>query len=243
VGRALKRRSIAIDLLGFGKSDKPNVRYTLPLHCEVVRGFIEALGLKDLALVLQDWGGTIGTRYAVEHPQNIRAVAAMETFLWDMRLEVFPKKFVGMFKMMRGPLGFLLLQCMNMTDKMVGGAVLQTTKIPADVMREYVSAFPTMVSRKAMRDFTSLLLLKGKPESSRRIKEEIEERLPSFKAPICLIRATPGTEYSDEFAGSLQAKLPQLELLAFGPGGHYLQEDDPNRLTKMLVDWFHSQGL
>jgi haloalkane dehalogenase len=81
VGRALKHRSLAIDLLGFGRSDKPNVRYTLPLHYEVVRGFIEALGLTNLALVLQEWGGTIGTRYAVGHPENVRAVAAMESGL------------------------------------------------------------------------------------------------------------------------------------------------------------------
>src|SRR5215469_10352246 len=110
VGQALGRRSIAIDLLGFGKSDKPNVQYTLPLHYQIVKGFIQNLGLKGLLLVLQDWGGTIGIRFAVEHPDNVRAVASMETFLWDMRLEVFPQKFVRMFKMMRSPLGFLLLQ-------------------------------------------------------------------------------------------------------------------------------------
>ena len=66
----------------------------------------------------------------------MRAVASMETFLWDMRLEMFPQKSVRMFKMMGSPLGFLLLQCVNMTDKMIGGAVLPTTKVPADVMRE-----------------------------------------------------------------------------------------------------------
>src|SRR5215472_1685333 len=66
VGQALGRRSIAIDLLGFGKSDKPNVQYTLPLHYQIVKGFIQNLGLKGILLVLQDWNDTIGIRFAVE---------------------------------------------------------------------------------------------------------------------------------------------------------------------------------
>jgi hypothetical protein len=45
-----------------------------------------------------------------------------------MRLDVFPQKFLRMFKMMRSRLGFLLLQCVNMTDKMIGGAVLNNHK-------------------------------------------------------------------------------------------------------------------
>jgi haloalkane dehalogenase len=243
VSLALGRRGIAIDLLGFGKSDKPELEYSLPLHFQILHGFIENLKLKDIAMVLHDWGGEIGMRYAVEHPDNIRAVAAMESFLWNMRFEDFPAKFQGMFKMMRSPLGFMLLQMINMTGKMIGGAVLPTTKVPADVLRSYKEAFPTIASRQATRAFSTMLLRDGRPEGSRTLLEETEARLPTFHAPVCLIRATPGTDYSDELVDGLRKKLPQLESLGFGPGGHYLQEDDPERLSRILIEWFRSKGV
>ena len=58
VAEATSSRVIAFDLLGFGKSDKPTtVKHSLALHAGIVRGFISELGLRNLALVADDWGG------------------------------------------------------------------------------------------------------------------------------------------------------------------------------------------
>ena len=53
-------RCIALDLIGMGRSDKPDIEYRFFDHARYVEGFIEALGLTDLTLVMHDWGSGLG---------------------------------------------------------------------------------------------------------------------------------------------------------------------------------------
>jgi len=76
-------RSVAPDLVGFGRSDKPAQRsdYTYQRHVDWMRSVIEALDLKRITLVCQDWGGLIGLRLAAEHPNRFSRIVAANTFL------------------------------------------------------------------------------------------------------------------------------------------------------------------
>ncbi|GIU90448.1 MAG: hypothetical protein KatS3mg010_1547 [Acidimicrobiia bacterium] len=77
-------RCIAPDLVGFGRSDKPTERgdYTYANHVEWMRAALfDALDLRDVTLVGQDWGGLIGLRLVGEHPERFARVVAANTFL------------------------------------------------------------------------------------------------------------------------------------------------------------------
>lgn len=76
-------RVIALDLIGFGKSEKPNINYTIEEHAVYLKGFINALDLHDLTLVTHDWGGFLGFDYAAKNPIRIKALAFMETVIPD----------------------------------------------------------------------------------------------------------------------------------------------------------------
>ena len=77
-------RCIAIDLMGFGLSDKPkDYDYSTPTHVRVLTQFIEYLGLSDLHLVLHDFGGVIGMAYALERPKHIKSITLFNSWLWD----------------------------------------------------------------------------------------------------------------------------------------------------------------
>ena len=66
-------RVIVPDHMGFGKSDTPQDRvYTLKSHVENLASLIEALDLRDLTFVIQDWGGPIGTQFTVRHPERVK---------------------------------------------------------------------------------------------------------------------------------------------------------------------------
>ncbi|MEL7397086.1 MAG: haloalkane dehalogenase, partial [Pseudomonadota bacterium] len=71
-------RAVALDLIGMGASDKPDIDYTFQDHSAHLDAFIEALELKDITLVLHDWGGGLGTYHATNHPENVRALVMME---------------------------------------------------------------------------------------------------------------------------------------------------------------------
>lgn len=74
-------RCIAPDHPGFGLSDKPAGWSYLPEeHAKNLAALIAHLGLKNVTLVMQDWGGPIGINYAVAHPENVARIIAMNTW-------------------------------------------------------------------------------------------------------------------------------------------------------------------
>ena len=76
-------RCFAPDLMGFGLSDKPedDGAYSLQHHVAQMTSLIEQLGLRDLTVLGQDWGGPITLRYAIEHKDNVRALMLLNTFV------------------------------------------------------------------------------------------------------------------------------------------------------------------
>ncbi|MGV9381753.1 haloalkane dehalogenase [Nonomuraea sp. NPDC003707] len=77
-------RAIAVDLVGFGRSDKPadQAEHTYARHVEWTRALLfDALGLSRVTVVGQDWGGLIGLRIAAEHPESVARIVAANTGL------------------------------------------------------------------------------------------------------------------------------------------------------------------
>ena len=77
-------RAVAVDLVGFGRSDKPlsPEDHSFARHVEWVRALVlDHLDLRDVTLVGQDWGGLIGLRLVAEHPDRFARVVAANTGL------------------------------------------------------------------------------------------------------------------------------------------------------------------
>ena len=70
-------QAIALDLIGMGKSDKPDIEYIYDDHLRYVEGFIDALNLKNITLVVHDWGSALGLDYASRNEDNVIGVAFM----------------------------------------------------------------------------------------------------------------------------------------------------------------------
>ena len=80
---AAGKRVVAVDLFGFGRSDKPvdEEVYTFDFHRRSLLAFIEALDLTTITLVIQDWGGILGLTLPMEMPERIRRLVLMNTGL------------------------------------------------------------------------------------------------------------------------------------------------------------------
>ena len=77
---ARRFRVIAPDNMGFGKSESPaDADYTLERHAANLSSLIDELDLHDITLVMQDWGGPMGTVIAARHPERMRRFVAMNT--------------------------------------------------------------------------------------------------------------------------------------------------------------------
>jgi haloalkane dehalogenase len=77
-------RVILPDLVGFGRSDKPMdpAWYSYDRHCAMAATLLEDLDVRDATFVVHDWGGPIGMRLAIEHPDRVARLVMMDTGLW-----------------------------------------------------------------------------------------------------------------------------------------------------------------
>jgi pimeloyl-ACP methyl ester carboxylesterase len=97
-------RAIAVDLVGMGRSSKPEILYRFADHSAYLDAFIQALGLRNVTFVLHDWGSALGFHYACRHPDNVRAMAFFEAILapipgWG----ALPRDLRQMFQSFRDP--------------------------------------------------------------------------------------------------------------------------------------------
>jgi haloalkane dehalogenase len=248
VAAATGRRCVAIDLLGLGRSDKPDgVKYTLALHRDIVAGAVDALGLEKIVLVAEDWGGPLGMHHLVHEPDLYEAAILMETFLWTFTIaDDYHPKFRVPFRLMRGPTGFVAVQMFNIMTKKV---IPQHCPITSDGMQYYLNCVPTIRSRRGQLAFVRLNPLHGKPRASVQFIQEIRNRLPDLKVPVTWLMPSPGVIVSEDYPPSqakferFRALMPSLEVKHFGPGHHFLSEENPQRVAELVSETIREKGL
>jgi len=80
---------LAMDLVGCGQSEQPDIDYSIEQHIEFFSRFIESLQLSNITLVLHAWGSVIGLDYAMKNPDKIKGLVFYESHIrptmdWDM---------------------------------------------------------------------------------------------------------------------------------------------------------------
>lgn len=235
-------RVIAVDLIGFGKSDKPDSDYTFQAHSKYVDGFIEALGLKDIVLVIHDWGSILGFDYARRNSDNVRGIAFMEALIPP----AFPFESLeamgpmgDLFRQFRDPvLGKVLLIDQNMfiEELLLKGAL---TRELSDAEKDaYREPFLDPSSRKPILVWPNELPIAGEPARNVKVVLKVDEWLKTSKTPKLLLYASPGAIVSPESAAWMRANHRNIETVFVGYGSHYIQEDNPQVIGRNIADWY-----
>ncbi|WP_335992139.1 haloalkane dehalogenase [Glycomyces sp. MUSA5-2] len=98
-----RARVIAPDLIGMGASGKPAIAYDYADHAAYLEAFLDAVGADRPVLVGYDWGGSLALDWAARHPDRVRGVSVMETFLRPMTWAEYPAGAVEFFRTLRTP--------------------------------------------------------------------------------------------------------------------------------------------
>lgn len=142
-------RAIAPDLIGFGRSDKPTeiADHTYARHVEWVRAFVDALDLRGVTLVGQDWGGLIGMRLVPEHPERFARVVAANTALPTGDQPMPPQWLAFRDTILKVPV-------LDIARAVQNGC---QTKLSDDVRRAYDAPFPSEEFKVAARAMPGLV--------------------------------------------------------------------------------------
>src|SRR2546430_12321674 len=99
-------RCLAPDLIGMGRSGKaPGGSYRFADHARYLDAWFEALALRDVTLVVHDWGSALAFHWARRHPERVRALAFMEALVRPMTWQEWPEPARRIFQAMRSPAG------------------------------------------------------------------------------------------------------------------------------------------
>jgi len=234
-----KARCVAPDLIGFGKSDKPDIEYRFFDHVKYVEGFIEKMDLKNVTLVMHDWGSALGFHYAMRHENNIKGIAFMEAILMPIpSWEMFPEVAREMFQGFRTTeVGWDMIVNKNMfIEKLMPIGVVR--KLTEEEMNHYREPFKDPASRKPMWRWPNEIPIEGEPADVVEIVETYNKRLQQSELPKLLFYANPGALLQQPLVEWCQQNLKNLKTVDIGPGSHYLQEDNPDLIGSELADWY-----
>ena len=226
-------RAIAVDLIGFGRSDKPAHRgdYTYQRHVDWTRGAVEAIDPRDVTFVGQDWGGLIGLRVVAEDPNRFARVVTANTFL---------------------PTGdrhpgdaFLAWQrySQDTPDFHVGGIVKGgcATDLTPDVVAAYDAPFPDDSYKQGARQFPMLVPTSPDDPASdanRAAWKVFEQWEKPFLTAFS--DADPITAGAEKVFQSVVPGARGREHPTVVGGGHFLQEDKGEELAAIIVEFVRS---
>lgn len=223
-------RCVAPDLIGFGKSDKPKSpdAYTYQTHRDWLFEFISALGLKNIILFCQDWGGLLGLRIAGEAPELFDRIAASNTFLPTGDLapgEDFLKWRDFSQNVSKLPIG-----------KIIQGATVR--KLTEAEIRAYNAPFPDESFKAGARKFP--LLVPISPDDPASSANRIAwESLKKFNKPFLTLfgDSDPVTRGADLLFRRYVPGSKKQPHKIIAQGGHFIQEDRPDELCENLHAW------
>ena len=224
-------RCIAPDLPGFGRSDKPVDLdwYSYDRHFEAVAELFERLDLRDATVVVHDWGGPIGLRVAVEHPDRVARMAILDTGL-----------FTGHQKMTDAWIAFR--NFVERTEDLPVGVLVRGAckRAPGDeVIAAYEAPFPNATSKAGARAFP--LMLPTTPDApGAAAGQRVLEALRSDERRKLLMWADSDPiippQTGRRFAEALGTDLHHV----IADASHFLQEDAGPEIGARIADWLQS---
>ncbi len=226
-------RAVAVDLVGFGRSDKPTdtADHTFARHVEWVRALVfDVLDLRDVTLVGQDWGGLIGLRLVAEHPDRFARVVAANTGLptgdHDMP-EVW----------------WLFRNAVEKADHLDIGRLVQAgcVRPPSpEVCAGYDAPFPSEEYKAGPRAMPTLVPTRP-DDPATEANRAAWTVLSSWDRPF-LVAFSDSDPITGGMAPILRRSIPgasDLDHPVIENAGHFLQEDAGDRLGQVVAEFMH----
>jgi haloalkane dehalogenase len=221
-------RCLAPDHAGFGRSDKPTDLdwYSYDRHTAVTGSLLDDLDLSGVTIVVHDWGGPIGLRLAVEHPERIDRIVITDTGLFTGRQKMSDAwlAFHGFVRKTEDlPIGMLVRgACKNDPGD--------------DVIAAYEAPFPDVASKAGARAFP--LMLPREPDApGAAAGQRVLEALGDDARPKLVLWADSdpilSLDTGRRFAAAVGAEVHHV----IPDAGHFLQEDQGALIGRLIADW------
>ena len=221
---------IAIDLPGFGESDKRiKDSFSFRYYCQTISEFLDKLGIDKLTLGVHDLGGPIGLLWLVQNKDRVNRLIFFNTLVYPkfslaVKLFGLATLLPGINSLLTSPIGI---------KKVMRFGVHTKDKLTDEAIKNYQAPFIDSQSRKVLLKTVQRLSPKG--------FEEIENKLQHFKGPVQIIYGKEDKILPDveKTMTRVKRELPQADVIALNNCGHFLQEELPEEISAILLNFMN----
>jgi len=222
-------RVVCPDLVGFGRSDKPTDQdwYTYERHVEYLTRHLEQVELADVTVVVQDWGGPIGLRWAVEHTEQVGRLVILNTGLFTGRVSK----------------GFMAWrEFAARTPDLPIGTIMQgatTTELAPEVIAAYEAPFPNAESKAGAQRFPLLVPLTDQEDGVAEMLA-VRDLLARWEKPALVAFSDSDPVFPYPIAGEQFTNLIPTagEQVRIEGAAHFLQEDRGPQIVEAMLTAF-----
>ena len=222
-------RVICPDYAGFGRSDKPTDRgwYSYDGHVELMTALLDRLELRGATVVVQDWGGPIGLRWAVEHEERVERLVVLNTGIFTGRVSK----------------GFLAWRdfAQKNPDLPVGFVLQGATKseLAPEVVAAYEAPFPSPESKAGAAQFPLLVPTEEDGPGASQMRD-VADALSRWQKPALVAFSDsdpvfPHPKSGQVFCDRIPGARPQVTIAG---AAHFLQEDEGEQITDEMLAFF-----
>ncbi|GIH25720.1 haloalkane dehalogenase [Acrocarpospora phusangensis] len=232
-------RVLAPDLIGMGRSGKPDIPYRFADHARYLDAWFDRLGLDGVVLVGHDWGGALAFDWAARHPGRVLGLAFFEAIVRTMSWSDLGEGPRARTERIRSPEGEALVLDQNfLVDTAFTGGVL--TPLGEEDLEAYRMPYPTRESRRPLLEWARSMPIDGAPaDVAERVERSGEWLATSEDVPKLLLTfdSSPTLLVTAEVAAWCAANIAGLTVRHCGPAGHHAPEDQPEAIAAAILAW------
>jgi haloalkane dehalogenase len=220
-------RVVAPDYLGFGRSDKPTriEDYSYDFHYSAIERLADELDVRDVTVVVQDWGGPIGLRLAVERPDRVARLVVLNTGIGAGRAP--SPEWLRFRDFMR-----------RVGTEIVPGQLVRVSAVSEladDVVEAYNAPFPTPESKAGVLAFPELVPTELDHPSAATMLE-VRSALGNWEKPALVLFSDSDPIFSPAAAERMASLIPGAGPAEIVVGaGHFLQEEKGEQIAERIV--------
>jgi pimeloyl-ACP methyl ester carboxylesterase len=226
---ARRNRVLALDLPGFGGSDKPlETRYDFEFFTRAIDGFLAAAGVDRVAIAGHDLGGPIAVRWALDNPERVTHVALLNTLLYPD----FDPTVMEFVTTLANPDTRGELTSVAGLESVMRLGLADEASLTNEVLAGVVDPFADEDSRVALAKAGIELQPDGFADLSRRLSE--------LSVPVRVVYGQQDRVLPDvaETMARVKRDVPQAEVTAIPGAGHFVQEEAGGEVGDLLAAFF-----
>jgi haloalkane dehalogenase len=222
-------RCVAPDHLGFGLSDKPpGWTYHPADHARNLAHLVDHRNLRDLTLVMQDWGGPIGLAYALSHHTNVRRLIILNTWCWPVNRDPY---YIAFSALMGGRIGRMLIRRYNFFARSVMRQWFgDHAKLTPHIHQHYLRPLARPEERVGCMAFPKQII-----GATAWLNDLWAQRHTLQHLPTLIVWGMKDMAFRRQELERWTTLFPQAEVIRIASAGHFVQEEAPEALQNAVA--------